>query len=45
MDSGANKTPVEIINFEEHLEELILDTFVLVLMVSGINNNGKNLMF
>ena len=28
-----------------HLEELILDTFFLVLMVSGIKNNGKNLMF
>ena len=43
MDFGSNKTPVEIIK-KVHLEELILETFILVLMVNGTKNHGKNLM-
>ena len=43
MDFGANKTLVEIIK-EVHLEELILETFILILMVNGIESHGKNLM-
>ena len=35
MDFGANKTPVEII---------IPETFILVLMVNGIESHGKNLI-
>ena len=36
MDFGANKTPVEKI--------IILEPFILVLMVNGIESHGKNLM-
>ena len=43
MDFGTNKTPVEIIK-KELLEELILETFVLVLIVSGTKKIGENLM-
>ena len=39
MDFGANKTPVEII-----MKNLILETFILILMVGGIESHGKNLM-
>ena len=35
MDFGANKTPIE---------ELVLETFILVLMVNGTEKHGKNLM-
>ena len=46
MHFGANKTPVEVIKegacaFEV---ELILEAFILVLMVSGIESHKKNLM-
>ena len=43
MDFGANKTHVAIIKVGD-LEELILETFVLVLMVNGIESHGNNLM-
>ena len=43
MDFGANKTPVKIIK-EAAFEKLILETLILVLMVSGIKSYGKNLM-
>ena len=43
MDFSANKTPVEIIK-EEHLEEHILEIFILVLMINGIKSHGMNLM-
>ena len=41
MDFGVNKTPVEVIK-KVHLEELILETFILVLMARGTENHGKN---
>ena len=34
MDFGTNKTSVDVIK-KAHLEELISDTFILVLMVNG----------
>ena len=43
MDFGANITPIEVIK-KEVLEELISEIFILVLMVIGIKNHGKNLM-
>ena len=43
MDFGANKTPVEVIK-EVAFRELILETFLLVLMVNGTESHGKNLM-
>ena len=43
MDFGANKTPIKSIK-KVHLEELILETFILVLMVNGLKSHGKNLM-
>ena len=43
MDFGANKTPVEVIK-EVAFGELILETFLLVLMVNGTESHGKNLM-
>ena len=46
MEFGTNKTPVEEIK-EGALEELISETFILVLMVNGCIwlYHGKNLMF
>ena len=38
MDFGTNKTPIEVI------KDLILETFILVLMVNGTEKHGKNLM-
>ena len=43
MDFGANKTPVEVIK-EGAFEVLILETFILVLLESGTENHGKNLI-
>ena len=43
MDFGANKTPVKVIK-EGALEEIISETFILVLMVNGIEKHGKNLI-
>ena len=43
MDFGSNKTPVEVIKGGA-LEELIFETFILVLMVNGTISHGKNLM-
>ena len=43
MDFGANETPVEILK-KELLEELILETFIPVLLVNGIESHGTNLM-
>ena len=50
MNFGANKAPVEmhlehLVHLEVHLEELILEIFIKVLIISGIKNHGKNLMF
>ena len=39
MDFGANKTPAEVIR--KVLEEHILETFILVLMVNGTKSHGK----
>ena len=44
MDFGTNKIPVEIIKIVV-LVVLILEIFILVLMVSGTENHGRNLMF
>ena len=41
MDFGANKIPVKELE-KAHLEGLILDTFILVLMVNGIESHGNN---
>ena len=43
MDFSANKTTIEVIK-EGALGELILETFILLLMVSGTKNQGKSLM-
>ena len=43
MDIGANKTPVEVIK-EGVFGGTSLETFILVLMVNGIESDGKNLM-
>ena len=43
MDIGANKTPVEVIK-EGVFGGTSLQTFILVLMVNGIESDGKNLM-
>ena len=43
MDIGANKTPVEVIK-EGVFGGISLETFILVLMVNGIESHGKNLM-
>ena len=40
VDFGGNKTPVEVIKEGA----FILEIFILVLMVNGIEDNGKNLM-
>ena len=42
MDFGANKTPVQYLR-KEHLEELILEIFILVLIVNDTKNYGNNL--
>ena len=42
MNFGANKVMKYLKKM--HFEELILETFILVLMVNGIKSNGKNLM-
>ena len=42
INFGANKTSFGII--KKHLEERILDTFILVLMVNGKASNGKCLI-
>ena len=42
IDFGANKTPVEVTK-EGTLEELFLETFILVLMVNVTESHGKNL--
>ena len=44
MAFGANKTPVEVIKKKMHLEELTLETSILVWMVNSIKSHGKNLM-
>ena len=43
MDFRPNIIPIEVIK-KELLEELVLETFILVLMVNGIESHGKNLM-
>ena len=43
MDFSANKTTIEVIK-EGAFGELILETFILLLMVSGTKNHGKSLM-
>ena len=43
MDFGANITPIEVIK-KDLLDELISETFILVLMVNGTEKHGKNLM-
>ena len=43
MDFGANKTPVEVIK-EGAFGGTYFETFILVLMVSGTKNHGKNLI-
>ena len=43
MDFGTNKTPIEVIK-EGVLEVLILETYILVLLESGKENHGKNLI-
>ena len=43
MDFIVNKTTIEVIK-EGALGELILETFILLLMVSGTTNHGKSLM-
>ena len=42
MDFSPNKTPIEK-KKKVHLEVLILETFILVLMRSGTKIHGKNL--
>ena len=44
VDFGSNKTPVEIIK-EVLSEELILETFILVLMINCTKTHGKNVIF
>ena len=43
MDFGGNKTPIEVIK-EEHLEGLILEIFILMLIIDCIKSHGKNMM-
>ena len=43
MDFGGNKTSIEVIK-EEHLEGLILEIFILMLIIDCIKSHGKNLM-
>ena len=43
MDFVANKTLIEGLK-KEHLEEYILEIFILLLMVDGTENRGKSLM-
>ena len=42
MDFDGNKTLLKSLK-KVHLEELILETFILVLMVNGVENHRKNL--
>ena len=42
MNFSPNKTPIEMIK-KVHLEVLILQTFILVLMKNGTSIHGKNL--
>ena len=42
MDFGTNKMTVEVI--KEGVLEIILETFILVLMESGTKSHGKNLI-
>ena len=52
MDFGANKTPIEVIltflnlflQVKAHLEEQILETFILVLMESSTEIHGETLL-
>ena len=44
VDFGSNKTSVEIIK-EVLLEELILETFISVLMINCTKTHGKNVIF
>ena len=46
MRFAANKTPVEGIKETgtSHLEELVLEILILILMINGTENRGKNLM-
>ena len=43
MDSGANKTPIEVIK-EGAFWGTFLETFILVLIVNGLEIHEKNLM-
>ena len=43
MDFRPNIRPIEVIK-KELLERLILEVFIPVLMVNGIENHAKNLM-
>ena len=43
MDFGTKKTPIEIIK-ERISEELLLETFIMVIMVNGTEKHGKNWM-
>ena len=43
MDFSPNKTPIEVLK-EMGLVVLLLETFILVLMGSGTENHGKNLI-
>ena len=43
MDFRSNITPVDVIK-KGTFEELISETFMLVLMVNGIESHGKKLM-
>ena len=44
MDVSPNKKPIEIIKEVAFEEIYILETFILVLMESGTENRGKNLI-
>ena len=43
MDFGANKTPIEVIR-KDAFGEHILETIILVLLESGTESRGKNLI-
>ena len=43
MAFKPNITPVEVIK-NEHLEELILEIFIPILLINSIKTHGKNLI-
>ena len=44
MNFGINKTPIEVIK-KVHLEELILEIFILTSIIDGTKIAGKSLVY